>query len=556
MKLILLILLLSFIVLFWQLGVVPRGVLVDEAAVGYNAYSLLKTGRDEWGDRLPLTLRSFGDYKTSGYVYLSIPFIKLLGLSPFSIRLPSAISGVITVFLLYLAVKLLTKNNTLALISSFLLAISPWHIYMNRMVWDQNISIVLFLAGLVFFLYRFKNLIFTTFSALFFSLTLNVYAGYKILTPLFILFLLYFYYHKKIIKIKTIFYFLLFFSIFSSPLIYEVFFRGGATRFSQVSIFKQIGDTMYIDEKRAFCGMSDQKTILPFCYLIWNKPTVILGNFLKNYLTSISGDFLFLTGDTSAHINNPDHGGLYFWLYPLFIIGIIFLIRHINKSSYQFILLWFLLSPIMSSLADKPQFSRAYMILIPVVIICGLGFFAVIEKVRFKSNFIKSSIIYIFVLVSLLSVFITMIDYLLIYTKKASAWEDYYIDIYKYIAEIEKEYTNIYIQKFNKHPYIYMLFFLSYEPQKFQNQVVREGFEVLSIEKYKFTDNDFSFIYCGWLKENKPNTLFITNYYNEQLDPLFIVRSFNKVHVQAAIYDMERTQKFLSIKQLDLIQCR
>jgi len=38
---------------------VPPGFNADEAAFGYNAYSLLKTGRDEYGTLLPLSIKSF-----------------------------------------------------------------------------------------------------------------------------------------------------------------------------------------------------------------------------------------------------------------------------------------------------------------------------------------------------------------------------------------------------------------------------------------------------------------------------------------------------------------
>src|SRR5437868_4259461 len=77
----------------WRLDTVPAGFNIDEAAFGYNAYSILKTGKDEYGTFLPLSLKSFGDYKAAGYAYIDIPFIALFGLNEFSVRLPSAILG-------------------------------------------------------------------------------------------------------------------------------------------------------------------------------------------------------------------------------------------------------------------------------------------------------------------------------------------------------------------------------------------------------------------------------------------------------------------------------
>jgi 4-amino-4-deoxy-L-arabinose transferase-like glycosyltransferase len=72
-------------------------LLWDEAALGYNSYSILKTGRDEFGQVLPLIFKSFGDYKPGLYIYLTLPFVKLLGLSVLSVRLPGVIFGSIPI---------------------------------------------------------------------------------------------------------------------------------------------------------------------------------------------------------------------------------------------------------------------------------------------------------------------------------------------------------------------------------------------------------------------------------------------------------------------------
>ena len=41
----------------------PAGFFCDEASIGYNAYSILTTGKDEWGQPWPLFFRAFGEYK-------------------------------------------------------------------------------------------------------------------------------------------------------------------------------------------------------------------------------------------------------------------------------------------------------------------------------------------------------------------------------------------------------------------------------------------------------------------------------------------------------------
>ena len=95
-----LIILVGVILRFYRLGEVPRGFHRDEAFLGYNGYSILQTGKDMSGNRLPLHLESF-IYSPAGYSYFSIPFIKIFGLNEFSTRAASAFFGTLTVLVTY-----------------------------------------------------------------------------------------------------------------------------------------------------------------------------------------------------------------------------------------------------------------------------------------------------------------------------------------------------------------------------------------------------------------------------------------------------------------------
>jgi len=114
-----------------RLGSVPISLHWDEAALGYNAFSILKTGRDEYGQLFPLIFKSFGDYKPGLYVYLAAFSEAIFGLNEFAVRLPSAVFGSLAIFLLFLVVKELFSGfkgrEAVALIASFVLATSPWH---------------------------------------------------------------------------------------------------------------------------------------------------------------------------------------------------------------------------------------------------------------------------------------------------------------------------------------------------------------------------------------------------------------------------------------------
>lgn len=139
----------------WQLGQVPPSPDWDEVALGYDAYSLIHTGKDEFGKFLPVVLRSFDDYKPALYAYLTIPSILVFGLSVFAVRLPSAIFGILTVLAVFYLVSELFENykykNQLSLISSFLLAISPWSIQFSRVGFESNVGTALNIFMALFF---------------------------------------------------------------------------------------------------------------------------------------------------------------------------------------------------------------------------------------------------------------------------------------------------------------------------------------------------------------------------------------------------------------------
>src|SRR3989344_8654111 len=116
-----LIVVLSSVLRLWQLGNVPPSPDWDEVALGYSSYSIIHTGKDEFGKFLPVVLRSFDDYKPALYAYLTIPSILIFGLSVFAVRLPSAFFGIISVVAVFYLVRELFEEykykDYLALIS-------------------------------------------------------------------------------------------------------------------------------------------------------------------------------------------------------------------------------------------------------------------------------------------------------------------------------------------------------------------------------------------------------------------------------------------------------
>src|SRR3989338_8050697 len=159
-----LIIVLAFILRFYELGEIPFSLNWDEVSNAYNAYSILNTSRDEYGSFLPLANRSFDDYKPPLYMYLNILTVGAFGLTAFAARLPSAFFGFLSVPLIYFLTKLIfeksEKRKLIALLSMFLFSTLFWHLQFSRMGLEANIGLFATLASMIFFLYVLKKYIF------------------------------------------------------------------------------------------------------------------------------------------------------------------------------------------------------------------------------------------------------------------------------------------------------------------------------------------------------------------------------------------------------------
>ena len=153
------VLLIASILRLYDLGKVPKSLNWDEVALGYNAYSILKTGADEYGKFMPVVLQSYDDYKPALYTYLAIPTVGFLGLTELAVRLPSVLAGIGAVAIVYFLVLQIIGNKSvniagkevspyvIALTASFFLAISPWHIQFSRIAFESNVGLTINLLG-------------------------------------------------------------------------------------------------------------------------------------------------------------------------------------------------------------------------------------------------------------------------------------------------------------------------------------------------------------------------------------------------------------------------
>jgi len=252
--LILLIIVLAAFLRLYKLDQFPAGLNADEAAIGYNAYSLLETGRDEHGNAWPVHFKSFGDYKPGLYFYLTLPFVKVLGLNIWAVRLPSAILGTLGVLGIFLLVRELFKNSAisyeLSAISSFLLAISPWHLHFSRGGWETNAATFFILVGVFGVLRGLRSPKFFVFGFLFLVFSLYTYHSARIIVPLLLSGLFLLYKNELIKQIKWLVLAGGLALIILFPLMRDFLGPAGISRFSGVGFLSETGPIWRINELR------------------------------------------------------------------------------------------------------------------------------------------------------------------------------------------------------------------------------------------------------------------------------------------------------------------
>jgi len=490
---------------FWQLGSNPPALTPDEAALGYNAYSILKTGRDEYGKVLPIIFKSFGDYKPGLYVYLTVPSVAVFGLTEFATRFPSALSGVVSVFLLYLIVRsLFTNHRSLGTIAALLLAINPWAIYLSRGAWEANLSLTLTLAGIYFFLKFLQKQEFLILSAFFFGLTLLTYQGAKLSGGIVVLILVFLYFKKLISSSKKILAGSLITGVLIIFPIILSLLRGQTFRLTIYSIFSYPRPIVALQN---FLNEGGEKVDSLSYYLFHSETLNFKRAIMGRWFNHFSGRFLFFEGDWSNPKQSAPYVGMFIFAdLILLIVGLIGLVRMGAKKEVLFVFLWMVLSPLPAALSRNEVHSvRAFNLSVPLIMMSAVGLTQLIKW--------KKWLLGLFVFIYLVNYSYFLDEYFIHQPKHNSQYWAYgYKQVVQTVSAIQSNYKTIKIQQSFNQPYIYFLFFEKYDPSAYQKQanlVPSEfagdvGFQT-KLDNIQFTPIDWS------VNKNEHGTLFVAD---------------------------------------------
>lgn len=459
--LLLLILLFGLVVRIYNISYPP--LLWDEASIGYNAYSILRTARDEHGQFLPLIFKSFGDYKPGLYIYLTLPFVAIFGLSPLAVRLPSIILGSLLPLFAYIFTKKYSKNKYLPIIFSAIISFNPYNIHYSRGAWETNIlTFELLIASFLFFEKKYL------YSSIIFGLTLITYQSGKLASLLLIACLFVTNYSKSFFSKQFFLKFLFPLFIFSLPILYGILFQQQGNRLEVVSLFSYPRNTEEVSLIKSETNNLDYQ-------LLHNDIIFFFRNFFYRYFNHFSPQFLLTQGDWQNPRHSAPYTGVLLFPSVIFLIIGIFKFLSTNYSSKNFssinlfFFLWLIIAPIPASLTrDDIQATRIMNFSIPLCYFAALGIISTLKLLKKNKFFYLSIKLFIF-----LSYLLSFISYLDLYhfhmiKKSPQAWLYGYKEAINYaLASNDKETLN-YFTDFYGQPYIYYLFYSHYSPQQYQ----------------------------------------------------------------------------------------
>jgi len=438
---------LSLFLRLYKLDLYPPHLNWDEVSLGYNTYSILKTGQDEWGIRFPLIFRAFGDYKLPLYVYLSTIPIGILGLNTLSVKLISIIAGSLLPLITFFILRQGRLSTRHSLIGSLLVCLSPPLIHLSRIALEANLALTIFAASLIFLQRKHWPL---TFFLL--TLTALTYNSYRIISPLLISFLI-------ILSRKSLLRFPLYLYLPSLILLaitlWQLLNPEGTSRYLWVSLLDQgaINHLNYIQQH--------------YPRAIANKLTYYIFLVISNFVRQIDPRYLFWQGASHYQFNIPFFPLIHPLILPFYTFGLYCLYRLRHQFWPKTLLFILIISLIPSAITrDSPHILRGLVFLYLSLLVSLYGFSFVSQ---IKSRFLK----FFGPLVFLLAICLHFVLYLRAIpdyvVKYASSWQYGYQQVISYLKSSTTPDQKIYFSKRYGEPHQYLNFFWPVSPADFQS---------------------------------------------------------------------------------------
>lgn len=475
---ILVVLLLSFWLRFWDITKVPNGLYYDEIDAGYQARSILQTGRDYRGSLSPFYINSYVDQRTPIPVYLTVLSTAIFSNPILQVRMGTVILGTVNVFLVFILLKQWTKNSWLSIVGAFVAATNPWWIQFARYNHEANSVAFLTLLPLITFNFglRRKSLWILVISSFLAGLEMYTYRTMSLFSPILFLIVGFIYFRDfQKIGFKKIGLLIVVFLLVTVPFIYSTTFATKDTpRIGQISIFSDPAIPVDIQRQRELdsgdlTDFTIGKKASLSSYVFNNKPLSYFNYFLSNYFSAFSVDFLFVHGDKNHRQMIEGQGMLLYVDIVAIGFGLYYLFKN-RKNKYAQLILWlFFLSPIPSALTQDgaAHGSRMFAYSIPLLLVISFGwYFLFVSLINFRFRWIYMTTVGLFWLMFLA---IYLHNYHVRFAVDSGRWYGSpYMTAMPEIMKLEKNYDKVVMVPEPDPPNLYLLFWGNISPKDTQ----------------------------------------------------------------------------------------
>lgn len=435
------------------LGNVPAGFNQDEACNGYDAWCLLHTGRDQHGNRFPVLIQAFNDYRMPLFDYSLIVPLAVFGLHPATVRLGAALWGIADLIAMaVLATELVGLRG--AVIAVFLMAVSPWHLPLSRFGVEAitaSATVTIATACALTALRR-RHGRWLLGAGLFFGAALYSYAIAKAFVPLMIVWLAIIYWRELRPVRRHAVAGLISVVVCAIPQALLLLGHSGATmaRFEQIS---------------AVHGLS------------WSAAVRQVG---WGWLSNFAPGYLFLRGSADLQLHPPGFGQLLTIQSAMVFLALCALASASYRRLAVFLLGWLALAAIPAALIRPPHHPlHGVLMIAPWTLLSALGMVFLFDFAQLAST-IRIAMATVILLVALAEGISFSTFYFTRYPAIAAAsFQDGLAAAIKFIASERHGYPVVLSGRINQ-PYIYVLFFDRYPPRRFQGERKWQGHGLFS----------------------------------------------------------------------------
>jgi 4-amino-4-deoxy-L-arabinose transferase-like glycosyltransferase len=507
--------------LFWLMIIVMFGSLIrlvglettppvnrDELAIGYNAYSVLKTGFDEHGaGPYPIHFRSFGDYKLPGLVYSAVPFIAFFGNTITAIRLPTVLLGISLIPLTYFFASAFFNSPSIGLIAAFLLSVSPWHVHGSRSAYEP-IAALSFTILAIYSLWKVKKTLPAIVIFILLAFISNLFYHQLLITliPVFLIVWFFLRYDKQRFDAK---YLILGMGLCIVILISVSLLFGNVNNSRLKTTIFNFQDTniaQLLSIERYY--LNEGRIPLPITKLLTNELYISSHHFIRSYLTAFDFDFLFSSGGNNVwhNVKAIRFGNLY--LHDLFLIGIglatLITQRRKIPQRTNFILAWFFSSPLTHAVTkDTPNINRLIDYHYVLVLIGSMGFYTLWCNIHNRT--IGKLLVLVVISVGIIQ--FAVFYHLVLSGLDTTAYNAALPQLAKEIQHKAQNYEQVFIDD-QEMAYIYFSYFIPFDPTEIQISAI---WEENGLEKITVFDN-----YEFQLKDRQKK---MVNTYIQQMEP-------------------------------------